>query len=96
MPAAAIAEAKRNNWNVAIAMVDGFLVYFERMDDTQTASVNIAVDKARSAAVYRRPTRVFEEAVAKGRVAVLNLNQVSAIAGGLPIMGGGKVIGGSA
>ena len=54
-----VAECQKNSWNVAVAVVDnhGFLVYFERMDNTQTASMDIAVGKARSAATYRRPTR---------------------------------------
>lgn len=94
--AGGIAEARKNNWPVAIAVVDnhGFLVYFERMDDTQTASVKIAVDKAQTAATFRRPSRVFEEAVAKGRVAILGLSGATPITGGMPIVAGGKVIGG--
>ncbi|MGB5080494.1 MAG: heme-binding protein [Burkholderiales bacterium] len=96
MAAAAVAEAKKHNWNVAVAVVDnhGFLVYFEKLDQTQTASVQVAIDKARSAALYRRPTRAFEDAVTKGRVAVMNLTGVSVITGGLPIMKDGRVIGG--
>src|SRR5947199_10010151 len=59
--AGVVAECQKNGWNVAVAVVDnhGFLVYFERMDNTQTASMDIAVGKARAAATYRRPTRVF-------------------------------------
>jgi uncharacterized protein GlcG (DUF336 family) len=96
MAAAALAEAKKNNWNMAIAIVDnhGFLVYFEKMDDTQTASVRVAIDKAKSSAIYRRPTRAFEEGVAKGRVALLGLTGATPITGGVPIMKGGKVLGG--
>ena len=96
MAAAALAEAKKNNWNVAIAIVDthGFLVYFEKIDDTQTASVQVAIDKAKSAAIYRRPTRAFEEGMVKGRVAILGLTGATPITGGLPIMKGGKVLGG--
>lgn len=95
MAAAAVAEATKNKWNVAVAVVDthGFLVYFEKLDQTQTASVQAAIDKARSAAIYRRPTRVFEEVVTKGRVGVLTLAGMSAVTGGLPIMKDGKVIG---
>src|SRR5262245_15511428 len=65
LAAAAMAEAQKNNWKVAVAIVDnhGTLVYYEMMDDTQTASAEIAVDKARSAAKFRRPTRVFEKLV---------------------------------
>ncbi len=94
--AAAVVEAKKNKWNVAIAIVDnhGFLVYYERLDDTQTASPVIAVEKARTAAMFRRPSKAFEEVVGKGRVAVLGLPGATPITGGLPIMSGGKVIGG--
>src|SRR6266852_4866530 len=65
--AGAAAESKKNGWRMAIAVVDnhGFLVYYERMDDTQTASVQIAVDKAKTAAMLRRPTKVFEDGIAK-------------------------------
>ena len=97
LAASAAAEAEKNNWNVAIAVVDnhGYLVYYEKMDDTQTASVMVAIDKARSAAIYRRPTRVFEELVNKGgRPSVANLQGASMVTGGLPILVGGKVIGG--
>ena len=80
---------------MAIAVVDnhGFLVYYERMDDTQTASVGVAIDKAKAAAMFRRPTKAFEDGIAKGRVALLGLAGATPIEGGLPIMSGGKVIG---
>src|SRR5258705_11893722 len=60
--AGAVAESKKNGWRMAIAIVDnhGFLVYYERMDDTQTASVHVALDKAKAAAMFRRPTKAFE------------------------------------
>jgi uncharacterized protein GlcG (DUF336 family) len=96
--AAGQAEARKNNWPVAIAVVDthGFLVAFEKMDDTQTASVQIAIDKAASAAMYRRPTKVFQDLVAGGGVGMrtLNLRGASALEGGLPIVVGGRIIGG--
>jgi glc operon protein GlcG len=94
--AGAVAEARKNSWNVAIAIVDnhGFLVYYERLDDTQTASPAIAVEKARTAAMFRRPSKAFEDVVAKGRVAVLGLPGATPITGGLPIIVGGKIIGG--
>jgi len=94
--AGALAEAAKNNWKMAIAIVDnhGMLVYYERMDDTQTGSVAIALDKARTGAMFRRPSRVFEEGVAKGRVALLGLQGATPITGGLPIVVGGKTVGG--
>lgn len=93
--AGAVAECQKNNLRTAVAIVDtgGSLVYFERIDDTQVASLKIAIDKAYAAAIYRRPTRVWEDAMAKGRIAVLSLAGVVASAGGLPIVSGGKVIG---
>jgi glc operon protein GlcG len=94
--AAGLAEAQKNNWNVAIAIVDnhGALVYYERMDDTQTASPVIAIEKARSAAMFRRPTRAMEDTVNKGRVAFLGIPLATPITGGLPIVIGGKIAGG--
>ena len=91
-----LAECQKNSWNVAVAVVDnhGFLVYFERMDNTQTASMDIAVGKARSAATYRRPTRVFMETINKGGPATATLPGIFASPGGLPIMVDGKVTGG--
>ena len=61
--AGAIAEARKNNWLMAVAVVDtgGYLVYFEKMDGTQTGSVDVSIEKARSAALFRRPTKVFQE-----------------------------------
>lgn len=95
--AAAQAEARKNSWPVAIAILDtsGNLVAFEKMDDTQTASIGVAQDKGRSAAIYRRPTKVMEDAVAGGGAGVrfLNLRDASVVEGGLPIMVGGKIIG---
>ena len=66
--AAAIAEARKNNWAMAIAIVDtgGYLVYFERMQDTQLGSVEVAIEKAKSAALFRRPTKSFQDTVAAG------------------------------
>lgn len=94
--AAALVEAQKNNWNVAIVVVDnhGFLVYYERLDDTQSASPAIAIEKARTAAMFRRPSKAFEDGVAKGRVALLGLTGAMPIEGGLPIMVGGRVAGG--
>ena len=69
MSVAAVAEAQKNKWNVAIAIVDnhGFLVYYERLDDTQTASPSIAVEKARTAAMFRRPSKAFEDVATRRR-----------------------------
>ena len=94
--AGALAESKKNSWRMAISIVDnhGFPVYFERMEDTQTASVQIALDKAKTAAMFRRPSKAFEDGIAKGRVALLGLSGATPIEGGLPIMVDGRVIGG--
>lgn len=96
--AAAVAEARSNGWMMAIAIVDpgGHQVYFEKMDGTQTGSVEVAVDKARSAALFRRPTRVFEDGVALGGqgVRLLNLRGAVPLDGGVPIILDGQVIGG--
>lgn len=96
MAAGALAECQKNKWNVAVAVVDnhGLLLYFERLDDTQTASSQIAVDKARAAAMYRRPTRAFADVIAKTGPAVMTLPGVVASPGGLPIFAGGRVVGG--
>src|ERR1700757_186320 len=66
--AAALAEAVKNHWTMAIAVVDpnGTLVYYEKMDNTQLGSANVAIDKARSAALYKRPTKAFQDALAGG------------------------------
>jgi len=92
---AAAAEAKKNNWNVVIAIVDthGFLKYYEMMDDTQTASATVAIEKARTAAMFRRPTKMFEDAIAGGRNAILGMSSLLPVEGGLPIVANGKVIG---
>ena len=94
--AGVIAECTSNKWNVAVAVVDnhGGLVYYERMENTQTASYDIAIGKARAAATYRRPTRAFVDAIAKTGPAVMTLPGVMASPGGLPIMSGGRVTGG--
>jgi glc operon protein GlcG len=95
--AAPIAEAQKNNWKQAIAIVDtgGYLVYFEKMQDTQTGSVDLAIEKARTAALFRRPTKVFEDGVAAGGegLRLLRLTGAIPIDGGVPIIVDGKVIG---
>jgi glc operon protein GlcG len=96
LAAAAAAEATRNNWKAAIAVVDphGFLKYYEMMDDTQTGSASIAVEKARTAAMFRRPTKMLEDAISGGRNALLAMPGLTPVEGGLPIVLNGKVIGG--
>lgn len=95
--AAAIAEAQRNKWVMAIAIVDtgGHLVYFEKMQDTQTGSVEVSIEKARSAALFRRPTKVFQDGVAAGGegLRLLRLTGAVPIDGGVPIIVEGKLIG---
>jgi glc operon protein GlcG len=96
--AAASAEARKNGWFMAIAVVDpaGTLVYFEKADTTQLGSAVVAIDKARSAALFKRPTKAFEDAVAKGGVGVriLGLTGAVPLEGGLPLMQDGKLVGG--
>jgi glc operon protein GlcG len=93
--AAAIAEGKKNGWTVAAAVVDpgGALVYFERIDGTQNASSEIAVGKARTAATFKRPTKLLEEAVASGRQGFLSLPNAITLEGGIPLIIDGKIVG---
>ncbi|MEA2908877.1 MAG: glc operon protein GlcG, partial [Bradyrhizobium sp.] len=94
--AAAEAEATRNNWGVAIAIVDSGanLVMLHRLDNAQLSSVRIAEQKARTAAEFRRPTKVFEDAVAGGGVGLRVLTFGASVAeGGVPIVSGGRVVG---
>jgi glc operon protein GlcG len=95
--AAAIAEARKNNFTMALAIVDpnGTLVYYEKIDNTQIGSANVAINKARSAALYKRPTKAFEEALAKGGdgLKVLRLEGAIPVEGGVPIVMDGKIVG---
>jgi glc operon protein GlcG len=93
--AATLAECQKNKWNVAVAIVDthGALLYFERLENTQYASNDIAIGKARAAATYQRPTRAFAEVINKGGPATATLPGVFASPGGVPIMADGKVVG---
>jgi uncharacterized protein GlcG (DUF336 family) len=95
--AAAVAEARKNNWSTAVAVTDtaGNLVYFERMDNTQVGSINIAIGKARSAAQFKRPTKVFQDLVAKGSefTYLLGLEGAVVVQGGIPIVQDGKIVG---
>ena len=96
--APAIAEARKNNWTMAIAIVDiaGELVYFERMDDVQIGSVDVAISKARSAARFKRPTKAFQDALAAGGegLRILALDGAIPVEGGVLLMQGGKIVGG--
>ncbi len=95
--ASAIAEARKNNWTMAVAITDigGDLVYFEKMDGTQTGSVRVALGKARSAALFKRPTKVFQDVVAAGGegLRILGLEGAVPIEGGLPLLMDGKIVG---
>jgi glc operon protein GlcG len=93
--AVAEARAKAEGARVVIAVVDegGSLLLLQRLDDTQVASVNVGIDKARTAAIYRRPSKVFEDQVKNGRVSALALHGAVALQGGVPIIVNGNVIG---
>jgi glc operon protein GlcG len=95
--AAALAEARKNNWAMAAAIVDpaGDLVYFERLDGTQTGSVSVAMSKARSAALFKRPTKAFQDALAAGGAGlrILGLEGAVPVEGGLPLIIDGKIVG---
>ena len=92
---AAEAEAKKNNWNVVIAVVDdgGHLVYLQRIDGTQTGSIDVAIGKARTSAAFKRPTKVFDE-LAKTRPSITSISPNAVLLeGGVPVVVGGQVVG---
>jgi glc operon protein GlcG len=93
--AAAEAEARKNNWNVCIAILDdgGHLLHLARMDGASPANARIAVEKGRTAAETRRSTKAWQERIAK-RPELLNMPQVTPVQGGLPIMVEGVCVGG--
>lgn len=93
--AAAEAEANKRGATVVIAIVDdgGHLILLERLDDTQVASVEVAIGKARTAAIFRRPSKVFEDQIRDGRIAALALPGATPLQGGVPILVEGKVVG---
>ena len=95
--AAAISEAERNTGAMAVAIVDmaGDLVYFEKMDDTQTGSVTVSQAKARSAARFKRPTKTFQDALTAtpDGIRILGLEGAVPVEGGLPIVVDGKIVG---
>jgi glc operon protein GlcG len=95
--AAAEAEAVKNNWPMAITILDstGHIVLLHRLDNTQYGSIAVSGDKARSALYYKRPTKVFEDLVAQGGIGLrtLTLRDASPLEGGIPIAVDGKIIG---
>jgi glc operon protein GlcG len=95
--AAAIAESRKNNWTMALAVVDpsGTLVYYEKLDNTQIGSAQVAISKARSAALFKRPTKSFEDQLAKGGdgLRTLGLEGAVPVEGGVPIVIEGKIVG---
>ncbi|MDX2217639.1 MAG: heme-binding protein [Burkholderiales bacterium] len=93
--AAAEAEATRNGWNVCIAIVDdgAHLLHFVRMDGAQLASVDIALGKAKSALLGKRPTKAYEDLIAGGRTAALSMPGITHLEGGVPIVVDGQFVG---
>jgi glc operon protein GlcG len=95
MVAAAEAEARKNNFTMFICVVDdgGNVMFIERMDDAQLGSFEVSMEKAKSALLFKRPTKAFEDVVAGGRVAVIKLPGALPVEGGIPLMADGKIIG---
>jgi len=93
--AAAEAEARKNNWNVAVAVVDdgGQLVLFQRLDGTKLVAIDIAVRKARTAVYFQSETKALEEEVTKGRTALLPIDGFMPLEGGIPLIVDGQLIG---
>jgi uncharacterized protein GlcG (DUF336 family) len=95
--AAAVAEAQKNGWLMAVAIVDpsGELVFFEKMDDTQFGSIDVSIAKARSAARFKRPTKTYEDALVTGGIGLRSLKVPGAmpVEGGVPLIENGKIIG---
>lgn len=93
--AAAEEEAKKRNWKMACAIADpaGDLVYFQKIDGTQVASIAISQAKARTAATFRRPTKVFQDLINGGQPYLLTFPGLLASEGGIPLTEGGKIIG---
>jgi glc operon protein GlcG len=92
---AALAEAKKNGWTVAAAIVDtaGDLVFYEKMDNTQIGSAIVSQEKARTAVRFKRPSKAFEDALVGGRQAILSLPGVTPLEGGIPLVIDGKIVG---
>lgn len=94
--AAAATKAQAEGWKVVIAVVDrgGHLIYLERTDGAPTGSVQVAQEKARTAVMFGRPTKVFEQMVAEGRVHMMALPGATPVEGGLPLAKDGEIVGG--
>jgi uncharacterized protein GlcG (DUF336 family) len=94
---AALAEARTNNWRMAVAIVDtgGILVYYEKMDNTQIGSADVAIEKARTAVRFKRPSKAFQDLVAGGGAGlrVLSLPGAVPLEGGIPLMIDGQIVG---
>ena len=94
---AALEPARANQWTMVVAIVDtgGYLVDLEKLDQTQVGSVDVAIAKAKSAAIYKRPTKMFQERLARGGdgLLVLRLKDAIPVEGGVPIIVDGKLIG---
>jgi uncharacterized protein GlcG (DUF336 family) len=95
MMAAAEAEARRNGWHVAVAIVDAgaHLILFQRMDNAQVGGVEVAIGKARTAVNFKRSTKVLEDMIAAGRSAFLAIEGLVPLQGGVPVFSGGAAIG---
>lgn len=95
--AAALDEARKNNWKMAVAVVDpnGDLVYYEKMDNTQLGSSQVSIGKARSAARFKRPTKAFQDGLAAGGAGlrILGIEGAVPVEGGIPIVLDGKIVG---
>lgn len=93
--AAAEAEALKNNWRVTIAVLDdgGNLLYLQRLDEAPLGSITVSQEKARTALLFKRPTKMIEEIIASGRTAMLTLPGATPIEGGLPLLNNGQIIG---
>lgn len=93
--AAAAAKAGKEGWSVVIAILDasGHLLYLERADGTQLASVSVAQEKARTALMFRRPSQAFEDMILGGKIHMMGLPGVTPVAGGLPLSWRGEIVG---
>lgn len=94
---AALGETRRNGWTMAVAIVDpaGVLVYYEKMDDTQLGSADVAIEKARSAARFKRATKAFQDTLAAGGegLRILGISGAVPVEGGVPLIVGGAIVG---